>query len=415
MRAKACFAIEAFCEHLGEDIRQYTEPLVYQLGLMLQHSERHTRERCVSALGSVATAAGADFMPYFEPVYGLVRVILVQTNSADMMLRARATECVGAMALAVGRERCPDNLLRECISLAIQGLELNVATLREYTFAFFGQLAELMGAELAPLLPPLLAQLLTTLEMDELEETDKAGRRDSLGLGGGDGCDDDDDDDDDGTPLTIKSSLIEEKVAALSCIDSCAEHLAAAFAPHIGAVSSPLLEAQDHFLEDVRGAACRALASVVGACAEAERVTPWTKGEAPDASRLQPRTRELVERVWWPTVDRFAQDDDKDTVAAASEALSQILLKLGPHALAVAETGVRGGGDSVGTLVDASLELLNHQHACQTGSDDDDSGAAAADGADDDEDDHDEALWEAVSEMLTTLPKVLGRPVRPTG
>ena len=48
------------------------------------------------------------------------------------------------------------------------------------------------------------------------------------------------------------------------------------------------------------------------------------------------------------------------------------------------------------------MQLLQQAHPCQT------AGVEADELGVDDEADHDEALWEAVSELLTSLPKVLG-------
>jgi hypothetical protein len=48
------------------------------------------------------------------------------------------------------------------------------------------------------------------------------------------------------------------------------------------------------------------------------------------------------------------------------------------------------------------MQLLQQAHPCQT------AGGEADELGVDDEADHDEALWEAVSELLTSLPKVMG-------
>ena len=53
------------------------------------------------------------------------------------------------------------------------------------------------------------------------------------------------------------------------------------------------------------------------------------------------------------------------------------------------------------------MQLLQQAHPCQT------AGVEADELGVDDEADHDEALWEAVSELLTSLPKVLGAAWQP--
>lgn len=50
-----------------------------------------------------------------------------------------------------------------------------------------------------------------------------------------------------------------------------------------------------------------------------------------------------------------------------------------------------------------ALALLEQRHSCQEAAQDLSEGGGV-----DEEEDHDEAVWEAVSELLTTLPKALG-------
>ena len=86
----------------------------------------------------------------------------------------------------------------------------------------------------------------------------------------------------------------------------------------------------------------------------------------------------------------FAEDDDKDVVASASEGLSEIATGLGPA----------GCNLLAPKLTAICIKLLKQKHPCFEEDADD-----VADGLDPDAD-HDGALWEAVSELLTNLPKV---------
>ena len=124
---------------------------------------------------------------------------------------------------------------------------------------------------------------------------------------------------------------------------------------------------------------------------------PWVKGGAADGSALPPLTRQMLERVLPPLVSRLQLDDDKDTVAAASEALADVAKLVGPPAVAARAEA----------LAKVVKQLLQQAHPCQT------AGVEAEELGMDDEADHDEALWEAVSELLTSLPKVLGAAWQP--
>ena len=154
VKEKSCYALESFCENLGEDIVPFLQPLLERLTHMLQTSRHETQQMAISALASVALAAGSQFTPYYETVFGFMRVLLQQTGEQELLLRARALECVGLMNLAVGRTVC-EPVLHECTASALAGLALELPELREYTYGFFGQLAELIGSR------PLYAALVT--------------------------------------------------------------------------------------------------------------------------------------------------------------------------------------------------------------------------------------------------------------
>lgn len=71
-----------------------------------------------SAIGSIAAAAGQAFMPYAEGVLDLMKSFMVLTNDEDLRSRARATELVGIIAMAVGRTKM-ESVLPPYIEAAI--------------------------------------------------------------------------------------------------------------------------------------------------------------------------------------------------------------------------------------------------------------------------------------------------------
>jgi hypothetical protein len=284
--------------------------------------------------------------------------------------------------------------------------------LREYTFGFFAQMAELMGPEIAPLLPPLLPHLLRAIEQEEIEDLSAGDRAQLLARLGRDVDGEDEDEqeglegdqeeegeEEEGDGLGIRTALLDEKAAAVHCVGACAAYGGAAFAPHIEGVMAPLLGCADHFHEDVRGALARTLSHLLKACAAAEPPASWTKGEAPSSAKLGKATRWLLQRSWRTLVSTFSDDDDKDTVAAAAESIAEVMLLLGPPVLANAPWHPA----ATDTLVNGALSLLEQRHACQESMQE-----LAEGGGVDEEEDHDEAVWEAASELLTTLPKLLG-------
>lgn len=71
-----------------------------------------------------------------------------------LVLRARATECVGLCALAVGEPA--KRVVHEAMTLALSGLELEFAELNEFTFGFFCNMSELLKGDFAQFLPTVM-------------------------------------------------------------------------------------------------------------------------------------------------------------------------------------------------------------------------------------------------------------------
>ena len=58
VKEKSCYALEAFCENLGDDIVPFLEPLLSRLSELLKVGSRKTQEMCVSAIASVVALVG---------------------------------------------------------------------------------------------------------------------------------------------------------------------------------------------------------------------------------------------------------------------------------------------------------------------------------------------------------------------
>ena len=388
VRERACYALEAFCDELGDKIVAYLPHLMPRLIELVGHDggKQHVRERSASAIASVAMAASAEFRPYFATTYATLRPLLGRAREEDLVLRARAVECIGIVVVAVGREMAGP-VLEEASASVLGGMTIDHAHLRECSYGYFAQLAELLGADAQPLLPTLLPLLLKAAESDdalEFDESKEGGVELLL-------ADDDASEDGDFPTLSVRTGLIDEKTSAIHCIGQCARHMGAAFAPHIERCLDAILGAHDHFHEEVRGASCRALAHLARACAAAQPPqAQWHKGGSADAATLPQSSRALLGRIWPLLLNHFEHDDDKDTVAAASESITELASLYGPPVVSGSVDAIRG----------SAIALLQMRHTCQEEDGDLDDGP--------DDIDHDGAMWEILSELLTTLPKVLG-------
>lgn len=83
------------------------------------------------------------------------------------MVRARATECIGLCALAVGEPA--KAIVQESMSLVLGGLELGFSELNEFTFGFFCNICELLGADFASFLPVVMPHVSYTIKLASLQ------------------------------------------------------------------------------------------------------------------------------------------------------------------------------------------------------------------------------------------------------
>ena len=64
------------------------------------------QEGALTALASVADAANAHFIRYYDTVMPMLKSVLYNAHSkAEQLLRAKALECVSLVGMAVGKER----------------------------------------------------------------------------------------------------------------------------------------------------------------------------------------------------------------------------------------------------------------------------------------------------------------------
>jgi hypothetical protein len=135
-------------------------------GMLEGTTKRSVQEMAVAALAATAVAAEEEFTPYVGGVATLMAKCMALTEERLYSLRGRALECMGHMAIAVGREtfRPYFQVTMEC---ACEGLTRDSTDLHEFAYAVFANLAKVMKEEFAPALPELVPHLIQVIGTDE--------------------------------------------------------------------------------------------------------------------------------------------------------------------------------------------------------------------------------------------------------
>lgn len=385
VKEKSYYALAAFCENMGEEILPFLDPLMGKLLGALQSSPRNLQETCMSAIGSVASAAEQAFLPYAERVLELMKTFMVLTNDEDLRSRARATELVGIVAMAVGRPRM-EPILPPFIEAAISGYGLEFSELREYTHGFFSNVAEILDEGLVEYLPHIVPLAFSSCNLDDgsAVDIDDSDEDENVGFGGV-SSDDEAHDEPRVRNISIRTGVLDEKAAATQALGLFALHTKSAYAPYLEESLRILVKHSSYFHEDVRLQAITGLKHILSA---AQAVF---QGHNDGAAKA----KEIFDSVMNIYVKTMSEDDDKEVVAQACMSMADIIKDFGYIAVE----------PYMPRLVEATLGLLREQSACQLIESDSD--------IDDDDAQHDEVLMDAVSDLLPAFAKAMGSHFAP--
>ncbi|CAM9783964.1 unnamed protein product [Ascophyllum nodosum] len=333
VKGVSCYVLEMFTENLEpETVMPFLKPLMTRLVEMLHTPKRGVKEMSVAAIAATAVSAGENFLPYMAATCSMLGPFMTLQDDKMLNLRGRALECMGHVAIAVGKENFMP-YVEPCIAQAEQGLQFDSTELHEYSYTFFANLAKVleedMGAHVERLVPHLLKEIQESdgspldAEDDEEEETPFA--------------DDDDDDEFAGAYTNIRTSVLDKKKAALVAVGSLAEHAPRAFYPHLPLAMETLTSQVDYWHGEVRAAVCSCLEWMVHVAHQASgwtRVFPpaqeWERGQPTPLPQV---TAGVCAKVVELLLHFMANDHDSQVVAVACAGLKGVVEMVGPSAI----------------------------------------------------------------------------------
>lgn len=359
---RACHAVEGFCDSLGPEMKPYLPKLMDSFGALMGHRDNDIKVAALRLLSAVALAAKADFVEFLPKVCEQVLMPLMQRKEEDLWpLRARATECAGAVAVGVGKVAF-QQYLQPMITAVMDGFgNVESFEVREASFSFFGYLACVLKGDMNHMVKSIVDLAAATLMSDdglsisrqksalgdedapdvlgsddEDEDDDQHGAN---GAGGGDDDDDDEDENDDigqddlmrGLSFSIRTGALDEKCSALACLAALAEHCCRAFAEHLPLVMLQLMDQTQYPNESIRFSAVQCLDEILGCMKQlAPLANPWVPGKA---AQVEPRALGVVRAVMsllWVSV---GDEEDKEVVCAACKAIERALKDWGVAAI----------------------------------------------------------------------------------
>jgi len=295
IKVKASWALDFYVPSLTPtSIEPYLEGLIEKVRQMLAVDDLKLQENALALLASIAEAASTSFKPYGAASLEFLLPAMSASATETLHLRARATEAVGIIAQASGREAI-ETTYQAFMNAALESVKLDFNALREASFGLFSNFITLLKDDFEPYMPALIEYLVESLEQLDFDVSRREDEDAEGHIGRNINLDDDEDEDEDDGPvdignlnIRIETAVFDEKATAAQTLGVLAEALGGK--PAFQQVNEKLFKlvcklAEQHTYEGVRANAIRAAACFTApqheAIPEAER---WSSDKA--GSRL---------------------------------------------------------------------------------------------------------------------------------
>lgn len=324
----------------------------------------------------------------------MLNPLLFITEPHLLDVRGRALECLGHVAVAVGKEHF-EQYFSVGMQSALDGTKAE-GGLCEYSYTYIANTAKVMGDTFNDHLASLVPHLL-----DVIRESELSAFTDDDDVLAGDSEDEDDDDSQGNFHLNVEEGFINSKKAALSAIGSLAEHTGAAFFPFLEDTLNAIIAEQVgvvySFHRIIRAEAYTSLQYMLKvACLTSGFTEPPAKGAV---LQLDPLVTEVSHVVLTSYLTAMIDDIEMLPASFAIEGLMGALELVGVAALTLCdkESNVAYGD----ALVEHIGIILKEKAASQT--------AQNKDEEEEDEDkDHDNLVMDATCDLISGMAKVIG-------
>lgn len=405
VRRRVGEALDTLCENVAENLEPYIPVVLPAVVNAIGRSSLETQKALCGVISSMAMTRCESFTPFAPSILDLLRQSLELNTPETMALRAQATETVGVVGAAMGKEAFMP-FTHFFMGKVVENLQLGSAALREHSFGFLANLCEVLGTDFLPYVADSIAAAMRTIEEDRASYTNQhllAKAEMSLALGdelddagkaaakdGREASDTDSEEDDGDTAeeihMRVRTADVEEKSSALYCLGTFAEVLRGALSPaHVEQCWESLMTMEGHFHPNIRSNAMVAAAKVL----TASHGSPVVE-KSLTADTLQEPTRgmldDFIHQVLLTTIHR---DTEKAVVAAACEAMTILLKFFGSQCFQPLPDA----------LVQEVIGVLRHKKACQLATDFD-----AEDSDQEDVDGEDALFREAAATADPSLP-----------
>ncbi|PRP74487.1 hypothetical protein PROFUN_16226, partial [Planoprotostelium fungivorum] len=325
----SCYSLEAFCSDLSEEeIAPYVDGLVGRLtGVISSTKNKQLQELALSALSSTAAASGVAFINYAPSLLPPLISFMELSDADHIQLRCTATECVGLIAASIGKDAFAPYLNRT-VALALDGCKSDYEELREYTYSFFCNIAELLLLDFKVYIPEILPFILKSITSEDGIQFDEEEQEESIIS--------DDEEEGGGGALHVRTAFLQEKSAACHAIGvfaKCAGGQYILESRYIDHVASAFAGVREYFHEDVKVEVDSAEKEILLALHKASGVQYVPCAPVVSQPALHNNVVQYMDVYLPAIIERITKDVDKEVVGNACGCIGAVVAELGPRVL----------------------------------------------------------------------------------
>ncbi|XP_063239917.1 importin-4-like [Bacillus rossius redtenbacheri] len=384
------YALEMFCENLGDELLPYLPTLMERLFTALSPGNSvHLRELALSAIGATASAAKEGMIPYFPRVIEYLKMYLTQEQTEETMcLQVQAVDTLGVLARTIGAETFMP-LSKESIQLGLNLINnTDDPDLRKSVYGLFGSIAIVLKEDMAAFLPVIVQFMLTSLRSSEgivahFREEDNGAYQVCEDLS--DTPDEEDieneseeEEDEDITGYSVENAYVDEKEEACLALKELAQHSGSAFLPYLQKCFEEVFKLITYPQDEIRKAVLETLLqfSICFSKIETE------EGKAALSKALMlvvPKCAELIR-----------MDEERSVVMTALDVYCDLLAEV--------KAPVLEGEGHTDAIINCIMDVMSYKTECQ----DKDDGES-----DDPDAEQDEVLIECAGNIVPNLGKAM--------
>jgi len=309
------------CENLEtSDISLYLQSLVETFLNTIKSSKGlYATQLAVSAIGSLATSAKEELLPYFPRIMEYLRIYLQEPETLEnCRLQAQAMVTLGSLARNVGEKNFRP-MADDCMQLGMTLLEdTDKPDIRRCTYGLFASLSAILKDDMEKYLSQIVPKMVESLKstegvMAQFNEDEPAFLlEDDLGV------EDDtiDDDDDEIEGYTVENAYLDEKVDTCNAIGEIAERTRKIFLPYIDECFGEI----KMFIDDPNVSLRKASVMACASLASVQKSVLKDMGSVDESSALV-----LSNKAFAFALSLINKDTDQSCVMAAIDAINEVL------------------------------------------------------------------------------------------